>query len=102
MIYNDTTNPGNYGMQFIPQWISDTAINDVRVQIVLPEGVQLGEVKTTENFYNGTSNVEGKLAVYWEKPSIAANEQFKVGVSFPLTVHAQLRPDNHGRWRRRL
>ena len=34
MISNDTTNPGNYGMQFIPQWISDTAINDVRVQIV--------------------------------------------------------------------
>ena len=38
MICNDTTNPGNYGMQFIPQWISDTAINDVRVQIVLPDG----------------------------------------------------------------
>ena len=29
MIYNDTTNPGNYGMQFIPQWISDVAISDV-------------------------------------------------------------------------
>ena len=25
MISNDTQNPGNYGMQFIPQWISDTA-----------------------------------------------------------------------------
>ena len=83
MIYNDTTNPGNYGMQFIPQWISDTAINDVRVQIILPFGVNVGDVKTTENFYNGTSTVESRLAVYWEKPSIAANEQFKVGVSFP-------------------
>ena len=72
MISNDTTNPGNYGMQFIPQWISDTAINDVRVQIVLPSGVQVGDVKTTENFYNGTSTVDGRLAVYWEKPSIAA------------------------------
>ncbi len=83
MIFNDTTNPGNYGMQFIPQWISDTAISDVRVQIVLPSGVNVGDVKTTENFYNGTSIVESRLAVYWEKPSIAANEQFKVGVSFP-------------------
>lgn len=83
MISNDTTNPGNYGMQFIPQWISDTAINDVRVQIVLPSGVQIGDVKTTENFYNGTSTVDNRLAVYWEKPSIAPNEQFTIGVSFP-------------------
>jgi hypothetical protein len=83
MIYNDTTNPGNYGMQFIPQWISDTAINDVRVQIVLPAGVQIGDVKTTQNFYNGTSTVDNRLAVYWEKPSLAPNEQFPIGVSFP-------------------
>ena len=83
MIYNDTTNPGNYGMQFIPQWISDTAIYDVRVQIVLPSGVQVSDVKTTQNFYNGTSTVDNKLAVYWEKPSLAPNEQFPIGVSFP-------------------
>jgi hypothetical protein len=83
MIYNDTTNPGNYGMQFIPQWDGSVGINDVRVQIVLPEGVQVGDVKTTEVYYNGTSTVEGRLAVYWEKPSIGANEQFRVGVSFP-------------------
>jgi hypothetical protein len=28
-------------MQFIPQWIEDVPINDVRVQIVLPMGVQV-------------------------------------------------------------
>ena len=39
MISNDTTNPGNYGMQFIPQWITDVPINDLRVQIVLPPDV---------------------------------------------------------------
>src|SRR5664280_488086 len=39
MISNDTQNPGNLGMQFIPQWISDVSISDVRVQIVLPQGV---------------------------------------------------------------
>src|SRR5665647_1647698 len=85
MISNDTTNPGNYGMQFIPQWISDVSINDVRVQIVLPPGVSTGDVKTTENFYNGTSTVNSQLAVYWEKPIIQPNEQFKVGVSFPAS-----------------
>jgi hypothetical protein len=83
MISNDTTNPGNYGMQFIPQWIEDVPINDARVQIVLPMGVQVGDVKTTETFYNGTSIVEGRLAVYWERPQIAAGERFMAGVSFP-------------------
>jgi hypothetical protein len=74
MISNDTQNPGNYGMQFIPQWISDTPISDVRVQIVLPQDVAVGDVKTTSNFYNGTSTVNGHLAVYWEKPLIQPNE----------------------------
>ncbi len=83
MIRNDTTNPGNYGMQFIPQWISDVPISDVRVQIVLPPEVTVNDVKTTQNLYNGTSSVEGRIAVYWEIPVIQANEQFLVGVSFP-------------------
>jgi hypothetical protein len=83
MIYNDTTNPGNYGMQFIPQWISDTSISDVRVQIVLPPGVSTSDVKTTQIFYNSTSTVDGQLAVYWEKPQLQPNEQLTLGVSFP-------------------
>ena len=83
MISNDTQNPGNYGMQFIPQWDDAVPISDVRIQIVLPSGVTTPDVKTTENFYNGTSTVEGRLAVYWEKPQIAASEKFTVGVSFP-------------------
>jgi hypothetical protein len=96
MIYNDTTNPGNYGMQFIPQWISDTSINDVRVQIVLPSGVQVGDVKTTQNYYNGTSTVEGKLAVYWEKASLAPNEQLTLGVSFPAQYMPNYTPSTSG------
>jgi hypothetical protein len=83
MIRNDTTNPGNYGMQFIPQWIIDVPIRDVRTQIVLPPDVTVNDVKTTQSIYNGTSSVEGRLAVYWEIPIIQANEQFPVGVSFP-------------------
>jgi hypothetical protein len=96
MIYNDTMNPGNYGMQFIPQWISDTAISDLRVQIILPQGVQVGEVKTTENFYNGTSFVDNELAVYWEKPSLAPNEQLTLGVSFPAQYMPNYVPSNSG------
>jgi hypothetical protein len=96
MISNDTKNPGNYGMQFIPQWISDLPISDVRVQIVLPPSVITGDVKTTENFYNGTSNVNGQLAVYWEKPSIQPNEQFKVGVSIPASFMPNYVPSQSG------
>jgi hypothetical protein len=96
MISNDTTNPGNYGMQFIPQWISDVPISDGRVQIVLPPNVTVNDVKTTENFYNGTSTVEGRLAVYWEKPVIQANEQFLVGVSFPAGFMPNYNPPQSG------
>ena len=96
MISNDTQNSGNFGMQFIPQWISDTAINDVRVQIVLPPDVAVADVKTTQNFYNGTSTVNGQLAVYWEKPIIQPNEQFLVGVSFPANFLPNYVPSSGG------
>ena len=96
MISNDTQNPGNFGMQFIPQWISDTPISDVRVQIVLPPDVTVADVKTTQNFYNGTSTVNGQLAVYWEKPVIQANEQFMVGVSFPSKFMPNYNPPQTG------
>lgn len=91
MIYNDTTNPGNFGMQFIPEWLS-TPINDVRVQIVLPPGVTTSDVKTTTNFYNGTSTVDGQLAVYWEIPQLAADERLTVGVSFPAQYMPNYNP----------
>ena len=96
MISNDTQNPGNFGMQFIPQWISDVPISDVRVQIVLPPDVAVGDVKTAQNFYNGTSTVNGQLAVYWEKPVIQANEHFTVGVSFPSRFMPNYNPPQTG------
>ncbi len=96
MISNDTQNPGNYGMQFIPQWISDVPISDVRVQIVLPPDTIVGDVKTTSNFYNGTAVVDGRFAVYWEKPVIQPNEQFKVGVSFPARFLPNYVPTSGG------
>ena len=50
LISNDTTNPGNFGMQYVPQWISDVPINDVRIQIVLPQGVTLVMLKLQRTF----------------------------------------------------
>jgi len=89
MLSNDTTNPGNYGMQFAPQWLS-IPINDVRVQIVMPEGVSVNDVKTLpDKFWNSSSTVEGKTALYWEIPTLQASQQYPIGVSFP----AQYLPD---------
>ena len=48
MLYNDTTNPGNLGMQFIPSWY-EAQVNDLRIQIVLPPNVTASEVKTTQS-----------------------------------------------------
>ncbi|MCW4023638.1 MAG: hypothetical protein NWF01_01205 [Candidatus Bathyarchaeota archaeon] len=96
MIYNDTTNPGNFGMQFAPEWMS-VPISDVRVQIVLPPDVPVDEVKTpADAFYNGTSTVEGRLAVYWEKPVLQANEQWLLGVSFPSRYLPDYNPSSDG------
>ncbi len=91
MISNDTQNPGNYGMQFAPQW-TDIPINDVRVQIVLPPGATTTDVKTTQNFYNSTSTVEDKLAVFWQIPVLQANQQYIVGVSFPAKYMPDYNP----------
>lgn len=91
MIFNDTTNPGNLGLRFAPQWISDKTINDVRVQIILPEGVSSGDY-ATENLPNGTSTVEGRLALYWEKAYLEPNERFFFGVSFPAEFMPDYKP----------
>ena len=83
-------------MQFIPQWVSDATINDIRVQIALPPGVTVNDVKTNQNFYNATSTVEDRLAVYWEKPSLQPNEQFLIGVSFPAQYLPNYTPPTEG------
>jgi hypothetical protein len=92
MIYNDTLNPGNYGMQFIPQWMP-VPIDDVRVQIVLPPNVGISEVKTLpDKFWNSTSTVEGRTAVFWQIPVLQPNEQYLLGVSFPASALPNYNP----------
>ena len=83
MIYNDTTNPGNLGMEFAPEWMT-VPINDVRVQIIMPLGLTLSDIKTLpDKFWNSTSSVDGNVAVYWELPVLQPNQQYPIGVSFP-------------------
>jgi hypothetical protein len=81
MIFEDTQNSGNVGMQFIPTWF-DAMIDDVRVLIVMPSGVTVDQVKTSID-WNSTQVVENRLALFWEKQSLSPNEQYPVGVSFP-------------------
>jgi hypothetical protein len=91
MIYEDTTNPGNVGMEFVPTWWVSTAsvralrVDDLRVSIVMPSGVNVSMVKTLKSaFWNSTSlEPDGRLAVYWNKTNLSPDEQFRVGVSFP-------------------
>jgi hypothetical protein len=92
MIYNDTQNTGNYGMQFSPQWMP-VPIDDIRVQIVLPPNVTINEVKTPPNkFWNSTSIIEDRVAVFWQIPVLQPNEQYLLGVSFPANYLPNYNP----------
>jgi hypothetical protein len=96
MISQDTTNPGNYGMEFAPQWLS-IPINDVRVQIVMPQGVSVNDVKTLpDKFWNSTSTVEGNTAVFWQIPTLQPNQQYPIGVSFPASALPNYTPTQGG------
>jgi hypothetical protein len=93
MIYNDTKNPNNYGMQFAPQWMQEVPVNDVRVLIVLPPKVVINDVKTLpDKFWNSTSTVEGRTAVFWQIPVLLPNEQYLLGVSFPASSMPNYKP----------
>jgi len=82
MIWED--NSKNVGMQFIPCWW-DTKVNDLRVAVVLPEGVTTENVKCTPNWNNAyyDSEEENKLVIYWERQNLSPNEKFSCGISFP-------------------
>ena len=82
MICEDTQNPDNVGMQFIPTWWEEASVLNLRILVVLPSNVTLDQVKTSIN-WNNTLYEGNRLAVYWEKENLSKNEQFPVGVSFP-------------------
>ena len=84
MIWEDTQNPGNAGMKFIPTWWEQASVYDLRILVVLPTGVNTDVARYLEGVpWNNTSVEDGRLGVYWEKQNLSPNEQYPVGVSFP-------------------
>jgi hypothetical protein len=91
MIYTDTTNPGNVGMLFYPTMPSGTNvvsnIADLRVEIILPPGVQKNEVKYPSGapFGNVFTETNNDTAVFWNSTNWLPSQRFTSGVSFPAT-----------------
>jgi hypothetical protein len=83
MIWEDSQNTGNVGMQFTPTWWSEATVRMLNISIVLPSGVTTEMVKTTSVFWNNTLMEEGRLVVYWEKSNLSPDQKYPVGVSFP-------------------
>ncbi len=78
----DETNPGNVGVQFTPSWFDDAPVEDLRLLVVLPEGVDPSEVRNNPD-YDNLMNLDGRVALYWERRNLYPGERFEVGVSFP-------------------
>ncbi|MCW4054697.1 MAG: hypothetical protein NWE84_07245 [Candidatus Bathyarchaeota archaeon] len=83
MVWEDTQNEGNVGMQFTPTWWEQASVLDLRVLVVLPTGVSSEMVKTTEIFWDNIVSEDGRLGVYWETQNLNPGERYPVGVSFP-------------------
>jgi hypothetical protein len=83
MLWADLENEGNVGMQFTPTWWAQASISDLRILVVLPNGVSSDMVKTTEVLWDNTVIDDGRLGVYWEAQNLSPDERYPVGVSFP-------------------
>jgi len=86
MVSSDSTNPGNVGMSFYPTTFPDAIgpIGNVRILIVLPDGVTSSEVKYPTSLPFDSVLMEGtNVAVYWERSNWSAAQLLTAGVSFP-------------------
>jgi len=81
MIWEDKTNPGNVGVQFLATYWPVT-VNDLRIGMVLPPGVPRNEVRNDPPWDNVEQTQDG-LMIYWVRSYLQPNQQFNVGVSFP-------------------
>lgn len=92
MIFEDQQNPGNVGMLFPPSWFP-VPISNLRVKIVLPEGVAEGDVKTYVDWDNAEFE-DGNFAVFWERHNLAPSQEYTFGVSFPAEFvdHYEVQP----------
>ena len=85
MIWEDKTNPGNVGMLFTACWW-EVSVVDLRIAVVLPEGVKENETRHGENKWANLfqdPQEGGKWVAYWNQSNLLPNEQFQIGVSFP-------------------
>jgi hypothetical protein len=83
MIWQDTTNEGNVGLQFTPSWFP-VEIGNLRLRIVTPTGVNQTNLKTLTGMpWNSSDYNDGPFAVYWERFSLAPDQKYTFGVSFP-------------------
>ena len=83
MIWEDTDNEGNVGMQFTPTWWEHASVHDLRILVVFPAGVDSNMVKTTEVFWDNALAEDGRLGLYWETQNLSPDERYPIGVSFP-------------------
>jgi len=85
MVYPDTMNPGNAGLQFYPSTFdSASGTEDLRLEIVLPAGVGTSDVKSPTNLnFDNVFVDQNRTAVFWERANWAPGSTFKAGASFP-------------------
>ncbi|UCE96508.1 MAG: hypothetical protein JSV51_02600 [Candidatus Bathyarchaeota archaeon] len=94
MIWEDTQNPGNVGLQFIPSWFPVT-IDNLRVLIVLPYGVNASNLKTMTGMeWDNAYFEDGNFAAYWERHNLSPSRKYTFGVSFPkdFIQHYEVQP----------
>jgi hypothetical protein len=76
--------PERVGLEFIPcDWAAN--LNELRVLVVLPAGVNQINVGCTPDWDNAYSDPaeDNRLVVYWERQNLQPNQKFTCGVSFP-------------------
>jgi hypothetical protein len=85
MVSPDTTNPGNVGMLFYPSTFPNAiGSTDLRVAIVLPQGVNSSEaIYQTGTPFDNVYMEGNNLAVYWNRTAWSPAQTFSAGVSFP-------------------
>jgi len=100
MVSPDKTNPGNVGMLFYPTTFSSASgsIANLRVAIVLPQGVKNNEVKSPSGTPFDKVDMDGNnLFVFWERKGWPPGQTFTSGVSFP-EKYVSLGPSGPGVW----
>jgi hypothetical protein len=72
-------------MQFTPAWWENppAPIRDLRVAVVLPEGVKQEEIQTGEIEYDNLFTEGNSFVVYWERSDVPAAARIALGISFP-------------------